>query len=71
MGESMFNAEEIALMKSIGLDGDFNNLSEDDDYWAEIEEKVGEYLTLHCLGDEYIPNESGIICESILDKIPV
>lgn len=67
----MFNAKEIALMKSIGLDIDFNNLSEDDDYWVEIEEKVGEYLTLQCLGDDYTPNESGIICETILDKIPV
>lgn len=71
MGEIMFNAEEIALMNSMGLNGDFNNLSEEDDYWVEIEEKVGEYLTLQCLDENYSPNEKGTICEAILDKIPV
>lgn len=49
----MFSDEEIALMRSIGLDCDFNNLSEEDDYWADIEEKVGEFLTLKCLDKNY------------------
>lgn len=34
-----------------------------------IEDKVGEYLTLKCLDDNYIPNDEGKICESILDYI--
>lgn len=67
----MFSDEEIALMRSIGLDCDFNNLSEEDDYWADIEEKVGEFLTLKCLDKNYEPDDNGIICKSILNKIPV
>lgn len=34
-----------------------------------IEEKVGDYLTLNCLDENYNPNEEGKICESILDYI--
>lgn len=66
----MFNDKEISLMRSLGLDCDFNNLSDDDDYWMIIEEKVGAHLTLECLDENYNPDESGTICESILDKIP-
>ena len=68
---SLFSPEEIELMQSIGLDYDFNNLTEDDDCWAEIEEKVGNFLTMECLGENYAPNGNGIICKSILNKIPV
>ena len=39
----MFSDEEMALMRSLGLDCDFNSLSEDDDRWADIEEKVGDF----------------------------
>lgn len=67
----MFSPEEIKLMQTIGLNYDFNNLTEDDDCWAEIEEKVGDFLTLECLGEDYKPNDNGIICKSILNKIPV
>lgn len=66
----MFTDEEIELMKSIGLDCDFQNLSEDDDYWADIEEAVGDELTLNCLDEDYAPDERGIICRGILNKIP-
>lgn len=34
-----------------------------------IEDKVGEYLALNCLGEDYAPNEQGLMCESILDYI--
>lgn len=67
----MFTDKEIALMRSIGLECDFNNLSEEDDYWLNIEEGVGDYLVLHCFDKNYMPNEEGVICEAILDKIPV
>lgn len=67
----MFSEEEINLMRSLGLDCDFNGLSETDEYWADIEEKVGNFLTLKCLDEHYNPDSNGIICESILNKIPV
>ncbi len=35
----MFSEEEINLMQQLGLDCDFNGLSETDEYWADIEEK--------------------------------
>lgn len=69
--DCMFSPEEIKLMQTIGLNYDFNNLTEDDDCWAEIEEKVGDFLTLECLGEDYKPNDNGIICKSILNKVPV
>lgn len=34
-----------------------------------IEDKIGDYLTLKCLDENYDPNEEGLICESILDYI--
>lgn len=46
-------------------------ISETDEYWADIEEKVGNFLTLKCLDEHYNPDSNGIICESILNKIPV
>lgn len=67
----MFTDAEINLMKKIGLDADFQNLDRDDDYWCTIEDKVGDYLTLHCLDENYYPNADGIICEAILDKLPI
>ena len=67
----MFSEEEIDLMRSLGLDCDFNSLSEDDNRWADIEEKVGNFLTLKCLDEHCNPDNNGIICDSILNKIPV
>ena len=57
-------------MQRIGLDCDFQNLDKDDAYWSEIEDAVGEYLVLNCFDEDYKPNEEGLLCESILDKIP-
>lgn len=51
----MFTDSEIKLMKKLGLDADFQNLGPDDDYWATIEEIVGDYLTLKCLDKNYYP----------------
>lgn len=61
----MFSEEQIKLMKKIGLNLDFDNLSGDD--WVVIEDAVGDYLTLKCLDSDYNPNDDGIICEKILD----
>lgn len=67
----MFTDSEIKLMQKLGLDADFQNLGQDDDYWATIEETVGDYLTLKCLDKNYYPTADGIICEAILDKLPI
>ncbi len=66
----MFTDKEINFMKLIGLDCDFENLSEENDYWAEIESVVGDALVLTGLDENYKPNEIGWICEGIIDKIP-
>jgi len=66
----MFTEKEIKLMRSIGLDCDFQNLAEDDDYWAEIEDKVADKLAISGFDEDYYPNEIGWICEGIIDKIP-
>lgn len=66
----MFTDAEIKLMKRLGLKADFQNLDWDDDDWITIEETVGDYLTLQCLDENYYPDADGIICESILDKLP-
>ena len=57
-------------MKSIGLDCDFQNLDEDNDYWTDIEEKVGDALVMHGFDENYVANDYGWICEGIIDKIP-
>lgn len=61
----MFSDEQILLMNKIGLDLDFDNLTDDD--WCDIEDKIGDYLTLKCLDADYNPNNEGLMCESILD----
>lgn len=64
----MFTQEEIELMQRAGSDFDFDHLS--DEEWCELEETVGDYLTLHCLNENYEPNHEGLLCESILAKLP-
>lgn len=53
--------EQKRFLLSIGV-----NPEEDLDI---IEDKVGDYLTLKCLDDNYNPNEEGLMCQSILDYI--
>lgn len=61
--------EEVIIMSekqkeflvSIGIDPN--------DELDVIEDKVGDYLTLNCLDENYNPNEEGLMCESILDYI--
>ena len=40
-----------------------------DDDLDIIEDKVGDYLTLNCLDENYNPNEEGKMCQRILDYI--
>ena len=53
--------EYIDFLNSIGIDP---NLDE-----ADLEEKVGDYLTLNCLDENYQPNKEGIMCYKILDYL--
>lgn len=53
--------EQKKFLLSIGV-----NPKEDLDI---IEDKVGDYLTLKCLDENYNPNEEGLMCQSILDYI--
>lgn len=55
------NEQQKQLLRKIGVD-----INAEVDV---IEEAVGDYLNLHCLDENYNPNEGGLICESILDKI--
>ena len=64
----MFTDKEIQLMNSLGLSYNFDNLT--DDEWCNLEEVVGDHLTLKCLDDDYDPNEEGLMCEDILAKLP-
>lgn len=40
-----------------------------DDNLDILEDKVGDYLTLNCLDENYNPNAEGKMCERILDWI--
>lgn len=55
------NDLQIKFLQKIGVDPDAN--------LDVIEEAVGDYLTLHCLDENYNPTTEGLICESILDYI--
>lgn len=65
---SVLNTREIELLNKMGLTYDFSKKLS----WEQgltVEEKVGDYLTLECLDDEYEPNEEGEICYANLSKI--
>lgn len=61
-----FTEKQKELIKSIGINVDFDNLSDDD--ICDIMLAVGDELTLHGLDENYEPNERGKICEEILWK---
>ncbi len=65
---NLYTKKEQAYMRAIGLNLDFDNLSDDD--YAAIEEKVGDYLMYCGFDDDYEPNEDGRMCEGIIDKLP-
>jgi len=66
--EIKFSEAQLKVLKKLGLNyNSTQDLSEDE--LIDLEEKVGDYLTLHCLDENYEPNEEGKICESILDLL--
>ena len=63
----IFNSEQIKFMQSLGLNFDYNNLSDED--YVMIEDVVGNKYTFGGVdwNNDYTPNEVGLMCESILD----
>ena len=58
---SKMSEEQKNFLISIGI-----NPNDDLD---KIDDFVSDYLVMHCLDEEYNPNEEGLMCESILDYI--
>lgn len=63
----MFNENQIAFMKNIGIDIDFDRLSDAD--MILIEDKVAHELETKGFDENYKPTETAIMCESILDLL--
>jgi len=64
----MLTNNEKAFIASLGLKLDFDNLTDD---WGEIEDIVADALQINGFDDDYNPTSIGVMCESILDKIPI
>ena len=64
----MFSIEQRELLLNIGFSDTAISSPTDSDL-IDIEEKVGDYLTLRCLDKDYMPNAEGLLCEEILSKI--
>lgn len=65
----MFTEEEIEVMKSLGLDCDFNHLPGDNPYWDVIDEVVKDELMYDGFNEKYEPTKTGVLCEGLIDKI--
>lgn len=72
----VFSKEQISFLSSLCPDLDFNHMdmfSSDD--WIRIEDAVGDELWSHGLEtvvkngkEDYVANEIGVMCYSILDN---
>ena len=63
----MFDEKQKVFIKSLGLEFDFDNLS--DDALIDIEDSVAEKLQQDGFDDNYNITDIGEMCESILDKL--
>lgn len=63
----MFNEKQRRLIQSLGLELDFDNLTDDD--LVKIEDAVAEKLQQSGFNDAYDTTSVGKMCESILDKL--
>lgn len=63
----MFSEKQIDFMKELGLELNFDNLS--DDEWVQIEERVADELEYRGFDDNYNVTQRGKMCEEILDII--
>ena len=60
-----FSSEHTKILKKIGFDFDPScDLS--DEQIIEIGDKVGDYLVLNCLDEDYNETPDGEICQEIL-----
>lgn len=64
----MFSKAEKEFLKSIGINTNFDKIS--DEEFVTIEEKVSDHLQKKGFDEEYRPTKEGLMCESILDKLP-
>lgn len=62
-----FSDEQIDFMRDIGIELDFNNLTDDD--YVKIEEKVGDKLQISGFDKNCKVTKIGKMCESILDMM--
>lgn len=63
-----FNTEQIEVLKKFNLDFDFTgDLS--DEQIVEIEDEAMDYYLAEGRISEDVPNQVGLICESIVDLI--
>ena len=63
----MFSEKQIAFMRSIGLDLDFSNLTDED--YVRIEDVVGGIYTSEVQEYKQGAAEVAFMCESILDTL--
>ena len=63
----IFNTEQIEYMRLLGLNCNFDFLS--DDEFVEIEDVVAEALQKRGFDEDYNPTEECRMCESILDVL--
>lgn len=63
----MFTKEQIAFMRSIGLNMDFSRLSGSD--YVKIEDAVGDKYTAEVQEHESEITPVILLCEAILDKL--
>jgi len=66
-GFMMFSQQQIEFMKEVGLDFDFQNLS--DEEYVQIEDVVGNIYTSELQAHEKETTETVLMCESILDRL--
>lgn len=63
----MFTEEQIAFMRSIGLELDFSSLSGED--YVQIEDRVGDVYTAEVQKHEEEATSVILMCESVLDRL--
>ena len=68
MKKRPLSEQEMDLLRRIGLDFDYSKKLTDEEA-VMLEERVGDYLTLKCLDEDYNPNRDGLICYDILEKV--
>lgn len=63
----MFSEKQIEFLRGLGLDFDFQNLT--DEEYFQVEDQVAEELQYRGFDEAYEPTAWGKMCESILDTL--